>query len=777
MAGAWERDPLGRPDPSTDSKQPGSQVAIDVSVPGTSFGTITDAPLYLKLGAVESPKSLSRGMQESGQLWVHSVPREVVDSVNDKEKMRQCVINEVICTERDFVRDLEYLRDSCMTSLRTTNIIPEERRTDFVHQVFWNIEEIIEVNTCLRDLLTKRQQAHPVVEIIGDIFLELFPRFAPFVEYTKHQLFGEYELKKEKASNPAFAEFVETFKHLPASRRLELNGYLVKPLARLKRYPLMLEAVLRNTPEDNTDWVAIPEAVGLVRDLLKSAKEEYTKTENRLGLLQLDKRLVFRPGEEVDLNLMHEQRKLVYRGSLKGRSRTVNGNKDVEVFLLDHSLVMTQRKIVNENKQLKVIRRPIPLELLVVSKREEIATSAPGTRAAQVPVTPNSQETKHWLVFSRLGKWGYSLALCAPTAMAQRGWMEHITAQLQAVREQTMVFDTFMLSEILGGAGVNCVVPYGQCVVYGADTGVFFGMSSEGRSQTLVKVLDLPDIQQVDMLEEHKILIVLSGKWDSGMWSVLTFPLDVLEPPDPVDAMKRMKRISSRTKFFKVGRCLNRTLVCVVKGSSISSTVKVLEPINQNTHRKSTLDRLLQVAHDPFKVFREFYLPTEIYSIHFLKTKLCVACKSGFEVVDIQTLETQALLDPVDVSLNFVQSEKLALHYPYVMAFDSTFIEIRHVENGAPVQIIHGKDIRCLFSENEPSTINSSSTRSPDPQTVFNDQGGQAISSHTPHRTRPEILPDRPWRNKIIVLSDNQVMGVERAEPLSGVPVAHAPEA
>ena len=50
-------------------------------------------------------------MQEPGTLWIHSVPQAIVDSVSDQEKKRQEAINEVIYTERDFVRDMEYLRD------------------------------------------------------------------------------------------------------------------------------------------------------------------------------------------------------------------------------------------------------------------------------------------------------------------------------------------------------------------------------------------------------------------------------------------------------------------------------------------------------------------------------------------------------------------------------------------------------------------------------------------------------------------------------------------
>lgn len=52
---------------------------------------------------------------------------------------------------------------------------------------------------------------------------------------------------------------------------------------------------------------------------------------------------------------------------------------------------------------------------------------------------------------------------------------------------------------------------------------------------------------------------------------------------------------------------------------------------------------------------QEFYIPVESSSIHYLKTKLCVGCTKGFEIVDLETLDTQALLDPSDSSLEFVQ--------------------------------------------------------------------------------------------------------------------------
>lgn len=138
---------------------------------------------------------------------------------------------------------------------------------------------------------------------------------------------------------------------------------------------------------------------------------------------------------------------------------------------------------------------------------------------------------------------------------------------------------------------------------------------------------------------------------------------------------------------------------------------------------------------------KEFYIPSESTSIHFLKSKLCVGCSKGFEVVSLETLETQSLLDPADTSLELFQRENVkpiaiyrlngefllnysdfsffvnrngwrarpdwqiawegqptsfALSYPFILAFETSFIEIRNVETGGLVHIVTGRNIRML---------------------------------------------------------------------------------
>lgn len=65
----------------------------------------------------------------------------------------------------------------------------------------------------------------------------------------------------------------------------------------------------------------------------------------------------------------------------------------------------------------------------------------------------------------------------------------------------------------------------------------------------------------------------------------------------------------------------------------------------------------------------------------------------------------------------------IALHYPYVLAFEPTFVEIRHVETGVLTQIIQGNNLRCLYAEAPPSTTHVKSN-------VYPGQNGHMPNSY-----------------------------------------------
>lgn len=407
------------------------------------------------------------------KLWINSVPKEIADTVSEKEQKRQEVISEICYTERDFVKDLEYLRDFWIIPLRSkASPIPLQRREKVVKNIFSNIVDhpsIHTVSSRFASSLTTRQQKEPIVFNIGDIFLEFVPQFEPFIWYGSKQLEGKFEFENERSVNPFFAKWVDTIERRKESRKLELNGYLTKPTTRLARYPLLLENVLKYTEDDNPDKEDIPKVLTIIRDLLGRVNAESGKAENRFNLRRLHEQLRFRPNERVDLKLTEEGRELVFKSQLK---KSPTDPAEITAFLFDHAVLLVRIKQNGKSEEIKAYRRPIPLELLAIREMDEVIPQQGAIKRSSSSLIPgiraNNAETRRgdgWpITFRHLGKAGYELTLYASNQAARKKWLEYIDNAQQRLRARADFFNTTVISSnfFVGTNRVNCVVPFGK---------------------------------------------------------------------------------------------------------------------------------------------------------------------------------------------------------------------------------------------------------------------------------------------------------------------------
>jgi hypothetical protein len=409
------------------------------------------------------------------KLWINTVSSEVANSVSERERKRQEVISEIMYTERDFVKDLEYLRDFWIIPLRSANPampspIPESRKDRIVRTIFANIIDtpsIHGVSSKFAEALTERQKKQDVVQCVGDIFLQYVPAFEPFIVYGSNQLAGKYEFENERSLNPYFSKFVDETERRKESRKLELNGYLTKPTTRLARYPLLLENVLKYTEDGNADKEDIPKAMKMIRDLLSRVNAESGKAENRFNLKRLHEQLRFRPNERVDLKLTDPGRELIYKGTLK---KSPTDPTDIHAYLFDHAMLLVRIKTVAKKEEVKVYRRPIPLELLSIREMEEVmpkvgmvkrpsSSLIPGAKTT----TTDSKKDGYPITFRHLGKGGYELTLYSLTAAGRSKWMEHIGEQQAILRKRGDFYNRATLSSGFFSSmnRVNCVAPFG----------------------------------------------------------------------------------------------------------------------------------------------------------------------------------------------------------------------------------------------------------------------------------------------------------------------------
>lgn len=406
------------------------------------------------------------------KLWINSVPKEVAEKVSEREKKRQEVISEICYTERDFVKDLEYLRDFWILPLRSKQSpIPPQRRDKVVKTIFSNIIDhpgIHTVSSRFAAAITTRQQKEPIVYNIGDKFLDFVPQFEPFIYYGSKQLEGKHGFENERAANPNFAKFVDEIERRKESRKLELNGYLTKPTTRLARYPLLLENVLKYTEDGNPDKEDIPKVLTMIRDILGKVNTESGKAENRFNLRRLDEQLRFRPNERVDLRLTEEGREMVFKSQFKKSPTDV---AEITAYLFDHAVLLVRVKQNGNNEEIKAYRRPIPLELLSIREMDEVIPQAGVKRASSslIPsirtTNPDGGRTSVWpITFHHLGKAGYELTVYASNQAARKKWLEYIDNAQQRLRARGDFFNTTIISSnfFVGTNHINCVTPFGR---------------------------------------------------------------------------------------------------------------------------------------------------------------------------------------------------------------------------------------------------------------------------------------------------------------------------
>ena len=97
----------------------------------------------------------------------------------------------------------------------------------------------------------------------------------------------------------------------------------------------------------------------------------------------------------------------------------------------------------------------------------------------------------------------------------------------------------------------------------------------------------------------YKILIE-----DRNLFSVT---LDVLDNPenDSAAGIRKWKKIGSNLSFFKLGVCSERTLISAVKSSSLSATIKLLEPVGLGGNKlKGKFGRLFKSSSDSLRVYK-----------------------------------------------------------------------------------------------------------------------------------------------------------------------------
>jgi hypothetical protein len=316
----------------------------------------------------------------NGRFWSTSAPKDVVAGVTETERKRQEVIFELILTEVQFVADLEIINNLYREAIRDSGVIQPERLEEFIDVIFLNVAELLDINRGLKVKLLERQQEAHVVNKVGDILTAMVEDFSAYIQYGAKQVIARHTLDLERTKNRAFDELLKSLQKLPECRKLPIESFLSRPTTRMGRSPMLLKAIFDKTPENHPDRTLMPYALGVIKDILVQINAEAGKSENTLKLKQLGEKLLFNPGEEMDLKLAEPHRNFLREGTVLLKKAGVE--TEVDLFLLDHFLILTRK----QHGCYKVFKNPIPIQLLVLGASSDAQQPASLTARTSNPV-------------------------------------------------------------------------------------------------------------------------------------------------------------------------------------------------------------------------------------------------------------------------------------------------------------------------------------------------------------------------------------------------------
>ncbi|CAK9440613.1 uncharacterized protein LODBEIA_P46440 [Lodderomyces beijingensis] len=699
--------------------------------------------------------------EENETLWHKTVPQSVLDNLDKHERTRQELIYEFIYTERDYVKDLEFMTDFYIMPLinPANNIIPENQRETFIHTVFGGVNDLLRLGKSFSEALTKRQQQQkPVIESIGDIFLEHVGDFEPFVRYSGNKVFATFEHERQQQVNMKYPRFLDAIEKKPESRRQDLSSFLIKGVQRPARYQLLLAGILKHTKPESPDYKNLVKAKEEIEALLVRINIQTGESTDRHKIMVLH-RLLGKQTLESKFNFkLSYYNRIIYQVTLNRK----RDNEKIDLYLFEHALLLVKHKIQNKREHHKVFEKPILLPLLFVNSGFEIPTSRTlmhhrynmsvvsdvGLRNQRAESTnyigntlSSNNASKFQLNILGMGSNQVHASLFAEDVAIQSQVLQQISQQQKKLIDANDLFSMskYETRRFAGNNKINCAVPCygGKKLLYGTDSGVWVSTvrsisstSTEKICSDPTMVISKPYTTQIEVLVEYSKLLVLSDK------VLYEFDLSCTDSLDHVKNTKSGKLIMTHVSFFKIGVCDGKLLVIGAKTGSQHS-ICIFEPLNpfdpkQKNRNKNKIE------------YQEIPFTSDPISISFLKSKLCIGCTKGFEILSLQSGSKEPILDEADPSLDFATQREsvtplaihklgkdfllsysefvflikgngwrtnhewgifwegnprnVALFFPYLLSFEPGFIEIRDLHTTNLLRALVGDNIRYLHS-------------------------------------------------------------------------------
>ncbi|XP_023785472.1 dynamin-binding protein isoform X1 [Cyanistes caeruleus] len=304
-------------------------------------------------------ESLSMELQELREMTLlssqtpslESSPAAAESAEQRMLEKRAKVIDELLQTERDYIRDLEMCVERVMVPLQQAQM----QNIDF-EGLFGNIHMVINFS---KQLLSTLEAA----DAIGPVFLmqraELESVYRVYCQNHDEAIALLETYEKDEKLQKLLLDLLDSLRSLYSewgcTNYINLGSFLIKPVQRVMRYPLLLMELLSATPEAHPDKAPLTAAVLAVKEINVNINE-YKRRKDLV--------LKYRKGDED--SLMEKISKLNFHSIIKKSNRVSSHLKHLTGFapqLKDEAFEETEKNFRMQERLIKSFIRDLSLYL------------------------------------------------------------------------------------------------------------------------------------------------------------------------------------------------------------------------------------------------------------------------------------------------------------------------------------------------------------------------------------------------------------------------------
>ncbi|XP_077578679.1 rho guanine nucleotide exchange factor 26-like [Stigmatopora nigra] len=266
------------------------------------------------------------------------------DQMSQEERKRQEAIFEVISSEHSYLHSLEIL----IRMFKNSSELSEAMTKIEHHHLFSNIVDVCEASKKFFKQLEEKHQHNVVIDSISDIVCKHSEsNFDPYVTYCSNEVYQQRTLQRLLSKNPVFKEVLSRIEAHPDCRNLPMISFLILPMQRVTRLPLLMDTICQKTPKDSAPYEECKKALHAVSKVVRKCNEGARTMERTEMMYTINSQLDFKI---KPFPLVSSSRWMVKRGELtafvedNGIFLKRTSRHQVYFFLFNDVLIVTRKK-------------------------------------------------------------------------------------------------------------------------------------------------------------------------------------------------------------------------------------------------------------------------------------------------------------------------------------------------------------------------------------------------------------------------------------------------